>query len=105
MNTTREMEQTKRIAEKNALVEKQVQDKPYTVMLIVLGIACIIFATIMTIDRGLNISKEGGTLYIIGGVLVFGAYIWQQQDIKNIAKIDKKIDDVDGDAYQEERIQ
>lgn len=104
MDYTDESDRIKRAAEKKLLLEKELEDKPYTIILTVLGIACIIFATVMTIDRGLSISKEGGTLYVIGLVLVLGAYFWQQQDSKNIDNINKKIDDDDGDAYTEKRV-
>lgn len=99
-----EDDRVKKVAEKNRIVEKQMADKPYTIMLTVLGIACIIFATIITIDKILVMGKEAGTLYVVGVALVGGAYLWQQKDAKDIVNINKRIDDDDGDSYQEERI-
>lgn len=98
-----EDDRVKKVAEKNRLVQKQMEDKPYTVMLIVLGIACIVFATIITIDKVLVMSKEAATLYVVGSALVVSAYLWQKNDEKKIFDINKKIDDDDGDSYQEER--
>ena len=82
---------------------KSKRDGAYLRILLVMGIITIILATGMTILGDLRMTPQSATLYVMGVFLFVAGVLWQENDKRTIAAIERDIEqlqDEEDDSYR-----